>query len=403
MSGTMFAFNAHTLTRLPHLQAQHVEFFPLALLALDELLRNRGLSRALQLAVWFTLQALTSMYLLVFTAVSLAVGVLVRPESWMNGRFTATAKALVAAAAIAAVLLVPYLLPYWQLFHGQGMTRTLGETIGFAATWQGYLSTPGWFHYTLWSHRFFAGIALFPGATAIALSLVALASGIAFRDARARMCLAFGVAGVILSFGGKVPGYALLYRIALPLHATRTVSGYGYLGIVSAAMLAGFGAVEVRRRIAPAAWGFTSVALIALAAFEPYCAPIGFTRFEGTPAIYASLAPEPNAVVAEFPFFAGNAGFLNGQYMLNSTSHWKPMLNGYSGFRSASFDRDAVALAGFPDDASLAALGTIGVTDIFVHTNQLSRGEVALLDASPRLRRVEAEGPVVRYRVGERR
>ena len=28
MSGAIYAFNAHLLTRIPHLQAQHVEFLP---------------------------------------------------------------------------------------------------------------------------------------------------------------------------------------------------------------------------------------------------------------------------------------------------------------------------------------------------------------------------------------
>ena len=42
IAGITAAFNAHTLTRLPHLQALHVEFFPLALAALDSLLRRRG-------------------------------------------------------------------------------------------------------------------------------------------------------------------------------------------------------------------------------------------------------------------------------------------------------------------------------------------------------------------------
>ena len=38
LSGVLVAFNAHTLTRLPHLQAQHAEFLPLALLSFDALL-----------------------------------------------------------------------------------------------------------------------------------------------------------------------------------------------------------------------------------------------------------------------------------------------------------------------------------------------------------------------------
>ena len=38
LSGSLMAFNALTLTRLSHIQMLHMEFFPLALLALDDLL-----------------------------------------------------------------------------------------------------------------------------------------------------------------------------------------------------------------------------------------------------------------------------------------------------------------------------------------------------------------------------
>ena len=48
--GILMAFNAHTLTRLPHLQMQHVEFLPFALLALDALLVAPGIRHAIALA-----------------------------------------------------------------------------------------------------------------------------------------------------------------------------------------------------------------------------------------------------------------------------------------------------------------------------------------------------------------
>ena len=45
---------------------------------------------------------------------------------------------------------------------------------------------------------------------ALVLAGLAIARGIAWRDRRARMALAFGVAGVLLSFGAAMPGYATL-------------------------------------------------------------------------------------------------------------------------------------------------------------------------------------------------
>ena len=50
MSGTLVAFNAFTLTRLTQIQDEHLEFFPLVLVALDRLLAKPRARRALELS-----------------------------------------------------------------------------------------------------------------------------------------------------------------------------------------------------------------------------------------------------------------------------------------------------------------------------------------------------------------
>ena len=402
VSGVLFAFNAHTFTRLPHLQAQHVEFIPLALLALDRLLRQPGARRAVQLAVWFALEALTSVYLLVFTAVALAVGALVRPEDWTGRRFRGVLVWALAAGALAGLALAPFLLPYWHAFHDHGLTRSIDDIMGFAASWQDYLSTPGRFHYGLWSQQFFSATALFPGFLGLALSLVAIATGVAVSDRRARMCLAFGIAGVALSFGGKLPGYIFLFRYVPMFQSIRAVSRFGYLGIVAVAMLAGFGFAQIHRRLSPVTSGVVVVVVLCLAALEPFCAPIWFSRAEDVSPIYAALRNDPNAVVAELPFYSTTAAFRHAPYMLNSTSYWKPLLNGYSGFQPPSFERNVAALAGFPDAGSLSALRQAGVTDFFVHTDQTGPAVLAVLDRTPGVRRMAADRWIVRYRFEDR-
>ena len=83
--------------------------------------------------------------------------------------------------------------------------------------------------------------------------------------------------------------------------------------------------------------------------------------------------------------------------MLNSTAHWQPMINGYSGFQPASFFQHAEGLAGFPDDRSLATLREIGVTHVFVHTDALSASSLALLAASRDLQPVDTFGTIRLY------
>ena len=397
-SGIMAAFNAHTLTRLPHLQAQHTEFVPLALFSLDALLRDPRASHAVRLAGWFTLEALTSLYMLVFTAFAMAIGTLARPEAWWGRRLWKLAPRVALAAGVAALALAPFLQPYWIVYE-EGLSRSLDDARQYSASWTDYLTTPSRIHYPWWSHLWASGNGLFPGAIGLLLAGVAIASGAALRDARARMCLAIGLGGLALSFGPTLPGYATLYELVPLLHSIRAPARFGYLFIVAIALVAGFGLVELRRWIRPPLRAPVSVAVLILAAIDPLAAPLGLVRFGGIPAIYQEVSGQPDAVVAELPLPAPREFFHNAKYMLNSTAHWRPMLNGYSGFLPLSYRKHVDLLGGFPREESITALRAIGVTHVFVHLDQFRSLTVEDLDRIGGLRRISVEGPIALYRV----
>jgi hypothetical protein len=157
-AGSIVAFNAHTLTRLPHIQAQYAMFLPLALFALDALLERPRWSAALWLAAWTALQGLASLYMLVFTFVAIAVSVIVRPEDWLGDRFKRVAPMLTASALLSVVALLPVLLPYLHL-RAEGLTRSLGEASLYAASATDYLANQSRLY-----PRDAQGAALFPGA-----------------------------------------------------------------------------------------------------------------------------------------------------------------------------------------------------------------------------------------------
>ncbi len=255
IAGTLFAFNAHTLTRLPHLQALHLEFLPVVLLALDRVLVERRVRDALLLGLAAALQGLTSNYLLVFTAMAAAVGFAVRLNEWRRPAPARTAALLALAAGVAALLLAPFLYPYYLTQREQGLTRSLDEVALYSSTWRDYLSTAGRVHYAAWSYRFLEGsTALFPGGIALVLASVALVSSPGLRDARVRMAAALGVAGLALSFGPALPGYALLYRWMPLLQGVRGAARFGFLALVAIAILAGFGVAALRGRWGARAW-----------------------------------------------------------------------------------------------------------------------------------------------------
>ena len=396
-AGAIFAFNAHTLTRLPHVQAQHAEFLPLALLALDALLVRPRWRTAAWLALWTALEAFACMYLFVFTSIALAIGVIVRPEDWLGDRFRRVAPKLLGAALLAAVLLLPLLGPYWRL-HEAGYGRSLDDAGFFAASARDYLSSES----RLYPQSSEATAALFPGFTGLALAGVTILTGAAFRDRRARMCLAFGVCGVVLSFGpAYAPGYARLYSVFPLLQAIRVSARFGYLGIVAVAVLAGHGLAAIGASLGSRGKTASAVlaAAAAIAAIEPLAAPISYTPFDRILPIYRLPASDPGALVADLPFPPPDATYRNAPYKLASTLNWKPLLNGYEGFTPASYVAHYEALRDFPSAASIAALQSLGVTHVFVHLDQLDSGAAAAIDRDGRLRRLGADGAVVAYRV----
>ena len=399
LSGTIFAFNAHVLSRIPHLQAQHVEFLPAALFALDALLTRPTVRRAFSLAFWAVLQATTSIYLLAATLFALMAGILARPQDWLGRRFPAFIQSLGVATLLAAVVLIPFLLPYYHVSHDLGLSRSLSDADMYAATWKDYLSTPSRLWYSWWSYRFFAGTALFPGAVGLLLSAIALVRGDAWRDSRARLCLAVGIAGVALSFGPRMPGYPLLYTVVPVLRAIRATARFGYLATLAVAALAGFGAVRVRRMTPASMQPAIMAMLIAFAFAESLAAPLGLTRFDGIPPVYAHVPRDGATRVVEIPFFGSTSSHFHASYMLNSTAHWQPLVNGYSGFQPPSFYQHADALQGFPDARSMALLHDLGVTHVFVHTTQVSAETRQAIGQESRLKLLETWGSIELYRL----
>jgi hypothetical protein len=399
VAGSVMAFNAHSLTRLPHLHASHLEFLLLTLLAVDLVLRRPATSNALLLALCFVLEALTSNYHMVFTLAAVTAAVAVRPSDWMGQRFRAALRALLIAGLVSAVCIFPFLLPYYHARVDYGLTRPLSEVSRYAASLNDYLATASRLHYSTWSSRFYARArtALFPGVLPLGLAAVAVYAGIAMRDLRARMCLGFGITGFLLSFGTSLPGYSFLYRAVPLLQGIRGTNRLGYLVIAAVAILAGYGVALLRRRWAGRRWlAGASIAAVALVNVEAWRAPFEYFRYEGISPIYDRLAAERGAVVVEFPLYPHHIYFANAPYMLNSTRHWKPLVNGYSAFIPPTFFHFVDVLADFPSQKALHALRSAGVTHVVVHDDTFANP----VDRVHGLTLIENRDRISLYRIG---
>ncbi|MEP7117444.1 MAG: hypothetical protein ABI880_07675, partial [Acidobacteriota bacterium] len=392
VAGLAYAFNAHIFVRMGHMQAMHVEFLPFALLALHELMARPAWRWAWLLAAACALQSLTSNYLLVMTVIAMIAAAVVVPSAWIGAGAGRRWTLVAAAAAVCSLVLVPFLLPYYHARNAQGLVRSYDDVAMYAAHWQDYIYTAGRLHYAWWSHDVLeAQSPLFPGIAVLALAAYALAATATWREPRYRALVAIGVAGVALSFGPSLPGYRWLYDHVALLQGIRAVVRIGWLSLFALAALAGVGVWRLERRWPTHA---TAIAIIGslLVSLEATRAPMDFRRFEGIPAIYTHVAALSNAVLVELPFPPPSSIQANGPYVLASTTHFQPMLNGYSGFTPASYYVHAAVAARLPAASAVQELGYLGATHLVVHGRAITPETVAQLEATGRVRLVAREG-----------
>lgn len=72
------------------------------------------------------------------------------------------------------------------------------------------------------------------------------------------------------------------------------------------------------------------------------------------PPLYDFLRHQPDGIVAHFPMPRGfRLPGVEPQYLFGSTFHWKPLVNGYSGYYPPSYLRRLRAVENFPDARSI--------------------------------------------------
>ena len=404
VAGCLYAFNAQQLTRFPHLQALHLEFFPLVLYAFDRVLAGAGPRAAALLGSMFVLQALCSNYTMVFISTALVAALVVRPEPWRrsSGRMWLL---LVAAGLLALLVMLPFLLPYYRVRAEQGLVRTIDDVRLYSAGWLDYLVTAGRLHFRAWSHRVFENrTALFPGLVATVLALGAVLSGAAWRDRRARMALAFGLVGFALSFGASLPGYAVLHEHIPLLQGVRAAARWGSLFLIAIAILAGFAAAELQSRWKSRWWWpAVAVALVGLVTIEALRAPLSLVRFNGIASVHRRLDQDAVTGIVVFPLYGGQHFNRNAMYLLDQTRHWRPMVNGYSSFAPTSFYERAARLQSFPGQEAIQELRSIHVSHVVLHRPPLEAAfgaqALAALRAHPDLEFVVEQDGVIIYRI----
>jgi hypothetical protein len=206
--------------------------------------RSRARVRdALLLAVAVSLQALTSIYSLVFTAWSLAWAAAARGwDDTSRWRFLGL---IVLAAGVCGLLLLPVLYPTTCWRMRADSCEPSASRGCFSSTWTDYLYTGARSHYGIWSQRFNASAdANFPGIVATLLSLLALTR--LRQDRYVRMAASMAVGAVLLSVTPRLPRVRVGTQPLPGLSAIRGYSRAGQFALMAVACWLDFGVARLR-------------------------------------------------------------------------------------------------------------------------------------------------------------
>ena len=370
LAGLAWACWPYRTAHFLHLQLQSLYFLPLALLALHRLAAARRWRDSLAVGVLAALQAISSVYYGVMSAIAMTVGAIAL--GWTTGQWRGRRywTRVITAGAVGALLVAPLIWPYWITQQREGFGRNLFEAVQNSATLQSYTQVP---HENLIYGA--NGIMLprapaagerdrrnnehqmFPGFVLLALAIFGAVKG--WRtDAWPAVTTAvvLAVTGLVLSLGPE--GVSTLYErtadVVFGFHAIRAPARFAVLAMLGLSLLAAIG-------LAKANAGPRLVMVIAaLLMIEYVNAPL---KLVAAPEISTESGrwlrdQTTRGAVLYLPVSLDKD---NSTYMVQSLEHRRPIVNGYSGQRPAYFTSIADA---FADPASVDARAMLKELDV---------------------------------------
>ena len=387
VSAVLFAFCPYIFARTAHIQLLMTFGLPFSLLAFHRLVDRPTALRAITVGLVLWVQALSCAYYGIFAALMVGLGTVCFAVSRRLWRSPAYWGLIALAAAVAVGLTAPFFLPYLEV-QQEGFARTLDDARPYSANLGAWLASSAWAHrWWLPAIEGFSEV-LFPGIALAALGVIGAWRAIARPTvatpppARPATGLARDVAifyGLIAaiafwaSFGPDAGLYTAFYRTVPVFSFLRAPGRMGVMVALALTVLASAALGPwLRARSRPTSW---TVALVLLAALELNGAPLTALRdAPPVPEAYRMLARLPRGAVAEFPYFYQRPDFpRHAIYMLGSTAHWQPLINGYSDHIPADWRATVVPLSSFPTRESFGILGRLNARYVVFHLNGYDR------------------------------
>ena len=393
----IFAFCPYLFSHVTHIQLSMAAGLPLSMLALHRLVDAPSPSRGVVLGITLAAQALSCAYYGIFAGLIVGYAAIFYAFTRGLGRSGRYWTAVGIAAAVSVLIVLPFFLPYLRVQEEFQFRRTLDDARMYSAIPRSYLASAAHAHrWMLPLIREWRGEPLFPGFLALAFAGAGMAfalrhpagpAGAAMVRPR-ETALLYGSIGVLAFWTSLGPAAGLYTAFYYTIPVFSFLRAPGRTGIVVMLALAVLGVFAIQRVLARAA-GWRRAAAAALCAavlLELNQAPYDWRRAEPLPAPYRVLAGLPRGPVAEFPFYDQRIDFhLHTFYMLRSTAHWQPLVNGYSDNIPGDFRTLATELATFPSRESFRALRERRVRYVTINRHLYGAGPVQDIE-----RRLEA-------------
>ena len=427
LGGALFAFSPIRTDQVAHLSTLGTQWLPLVLLFTIRFSRLGKTRDALLASLFFVLSFLACGYHGVIAGALLPPMLVVL--FWGKWR---RLPAAALAVALAGVLLLPVYVMHHRALAPERYERGVAETILYSAPVESFLATSAW-------NRVYGEVTdpfravgpnnLFPGLVVPGLVLTGAVALCRRRERPSREAVALAVlalCAVAVALGPRVRGFGHdlapgpwgLLREAVPVfQMIRVTSRAGAFLALPLVMLAAM----ALKRLQPGPPAFAAIAALGLA--ETLIVPIPMpewskiidTRKEPPP-VYRWIAAQPGQdAIVHLPMLDVHGletrpAFHESVYMVYSTLHWKPLVNGYAGIEPRRYVRIRSLMWSFPSEEFLEALREVGTRYVIVHRRgygphqwaRLQRGMPQAL-GSGALREVTTLGNETVYELGPAR
>jgi hypothetical protein len=366
LSAVCFAFTPFVFAHSAHIQLLMTGGLPFTMWMFHRLTARVSLGRGAALGAVMAATAIACGYYGVFVVLMVGYAAIVVATArgwWGSAKYWS---ALGAGAIVSILLVLPAFVPYWQLQREQGFRRDLDDARQFSANWSDFLASASNLHAWMLPHLPPWVDVSFPGFVALVFGVAGV--WVARTWPRRELLAIYGGLAVLAfwaAFGPAGGLYSVLYK-TVPLFAwLRAPSRFGLIVAFALAVLTGMSASQFARRFARPAAILSVLALVASVELRTTSNQRDVPAFDP---VYRTLATLPRGPVIELPFYYLRGMFpLHTSYMLSSTVHWMPLVNGYSDYIPQDFLDNVMTLAPFPTPPAMKLLEPLKVRYAVFH------------------------------------